>query len=58
MPHMPIKELVAEARALSKQCFDRAVDQKEMGFPYEMAGLLANHADHIEALFNDYPADG
>lgn len=63
MPHMPIKALVAEVRAKAAECLKRGLSEpKPHTAPvvvdpeaYAMAGWLANHADHVEALLNDYP---
>lgn len=60
MAHMPIRALVAEARGFATECAIRSrklmLRDKAQADTWEaMAGRLANHADHVEALLNDYP---
>ena len=65
MAHVPIEELVARCRDLAHECTKRGVGEPERyvaptiadPFAYEMGGKLAELADNIESLFNDFPRD-
>lgn len=56
---MPVRDLVAEARAKAAECLARGLDMTSKPpvivdqWAYDMAGWLANHADHVESLLND-----
>lgn len=59
MAHVPIRDLVKEARGIAKHCMEeaqlaRASDAGGGRLLENAAGRLANLADHIESLLNDY----
>jgi hypothetical protein len=61
MAHVPVRDLVQEARDMASMCLAQAfgsdVDKDHPvivdEFAMKLAGMLANHADHVESLLND-----